>query len=334
MRRSERDIFARLAGAQEALTAAAELPAWDAGRVLSADSSLHSGIGLHVSGRELGFQLAARLLPQTLCRRDYTTIQGGFEGSPGRVVHFTDWYGTFGGQALNLTVSWNRPLVESELPAQELAAGVAAGWADPQNDPAEIDWSARQARALIPFSVSDDGRPCIPGPSTGIHRGRHQMGRWGESAMADALVTADLGDGQRWLLLVERADGNGWAMPGGGIEPGESPAEAAQRELVEESDLRLPASFFEAGQPQLVPDPRASDEAWAVTVVCRTHMDRQALIDRGVARLPEVHGADDARRAVWLPANTYVELTQALARDADGGRVFAAHVDILTAALG
>ncbi len=38
-----------------------------------------------------------------------------------------------------------------------------------------------------------------------------------------------------------RAHGGQWALPGGRIDPGESAAEAALRELAEELDLRLPA---------------------------------------------------------------------------------------------
>jgi 8-oxo-dGTP pyrophosphatase MutT (NUDIX family) len=43
------------------------------------------------------------------------------------------------------------------------------------------------------------------------------------------------------ILLLYRADGEGWATPGGMAEPGETPAETAQRELDEETGL---ASIF------------------------------------------------------------------------------------------
>lgn len=43
------------------------------------------------------------------------------------------------------------------------------------------------------------------------------------------------------VLLLYRADGEGWATPGGMAEPGETPAETAQRELDEETGL---ASIF------------------------------------------------------------------------------------------
>jgi 8-oxo-dGTP pyrophosphatase MutT (NUDIX family) len=41
------------------------------------------------------------------------------------------------------------------------------------------------------------------------------------------------------ILLTRRADNNRWCLPGGRMEPGESAAEAAQREAWEETGLRV-----------------------------------------------------------------------------------------------
>jgi len=214
-------------------------------------------------------------------------------------------------------------LVEVTDP-EVLSVGVSAGWADPETDPARIDWRARQAAALIPFRVTTEGRPVSPTAltaPTGITRGRNGLGRWGENAMADALVTATTPDG-RWVLLVERVDGHGWAVPGGAIEVGESPLQAAARELAEETGLALPVEAWESGRPMVVPDPRASDEAWAVTVVARADLG-------SVDVLPDVAGADDAARAEWVRADFYAALEADLLRRFDRGSVFAAHVDLL-----
>jgi 8-oxo-dGTP pyrophosphatase MutT (NUDIX family) len=39
------------------------------------------------------------------------------------------------------------------------------------------------------------------------------------------------------LLLQERSSGEGWSLPAGAIEPGESPEQAVQREVFEETGL-------------------------------------------------------------------------------------------------
>jgi ADP-ribose pyrophosphatase len=198
--------------------------------------------------------------------------------------------------------------------------GVAEGWAEAETDPTRIDWPARQARAAIPFEVID-GRPVNPCEKTGITRGRNEMGFWGEQKMADALVTVTV-RGIPYLLMIERGDGYGWAVPGGHVEPGETGMEAAVRELAEETGLDDSGSAFIVSElpPRYVPDPRSSDEAWAVTIP--VHID---LASR--AELPAVLGGDDARRAEWIPARNYTVLAAAL--DMLHGRVFTAHVAML-----
>jgi 8-oxo-dGTP pyrophosphatase MutT (NUDIX family) len=52
---------------------------------------------------------------------------------------------------------------------------------------------------------------------------------------ADALVRNDAGE----VLLVRRADDGRWAMPGGWVDPGETPAQAAVREVAEETGMHV-----------------------------------------------------------------------------------------------
>lgn len=214
------------------------------------------------------------------------------------------------------TRTWTHPDV--------LAVGVREGWAEPAADPTRISWAARQAAAAIPFEVVD-GRPVNPCERTAIRYGRNEMGYWGENLMADALVTLTCG-GQRFLLMVERGDGYGWAVPGGSVEPRETGPAAAVRELAEETRLTVPVPMAQAMRARYVPDPRASDEAWAVTIP--VHMDLGTTLG-----LPYVAGGDDARRAVWVRAASYGQLVASLS-DLYGGEVFAAHVAMLHEFLG
>ncbi|MFI7469975.1 NUDIX domain-containing protein [Nonomuraea sp. NPDC049646] len=204
--------------------------------------------------------------------------------------------------------------------------GVQEGWADPRTDPEQIDWASRQAAAAIPFEVIN-GRPVNPCEKTGIARGRNELGHWGEQMAADAIVTADTEAG-RWLVMVERSDGHGWAVPGGYVEPGEDPELAAIRELEEETRLNLSSESREVLPARYVPDPRASDEAWTVTVPVRFNLEAVGYND-----LPAVFGDDDAKRAVWVHADSY----DALVHDLDttyGGQVFRAHKAMLRDLLG
>lgn len=52
-------------------------------------------------------------------------------------------------------------------------------------------------------------------------------------------VTLCIFDGHGRLLLLRHHEGNTWSTPGGAIEPGESPAQAAAREAQEELALQV-----------------------------------------------------------------------------------------------
>jgi 8-oxo-dGTP diphosphatase len=49
------------------------------------------------------------------------------------------------------------------------------------------------------------------------------------------LVRDDVEPGRRHLLLVRRSDTGAWSLPAGIVEPGEQPATALERELLEET---------------------------------------------------------------------------------------------------
>jgi ADP-ribose pyrophosphatase len=197
--------------------------------------------------------------------------------------------------------------------------GVQAGWAEAETNPTRIDWPARQAAALLPFQVVN-GRPVSPGPSTGIRYGRNGLGLWGENPMADALVTCRL-NGEDYVLLIQRQDTGQWAIPGGAIDPGENPGQAALRELQEETGLwmEFDASIWESWSPRWVADPRGSDEAWAVTVVTRIALGVNSYQWR---ELPYVKGGDDATLARWQSMHSLGSLLEL-------GTYYPPHVPIL-----
>lgn len=209
--------------------------------------------------------------------------------------------------------------------------GIHEGWAEPYDDPADVpDWPQRQAKALVPFEVVD-GRPVNPAAPTGIRRGRGELGHWGPKAAADAIVTVKV---RRWwsfwlpvrhVLLIERGDGHGWAVPGGCVDPGETTRQTCVRELAEEAGLWLPLTDWRSLGARVMPDPRGTDESW---------MESEPFaVDLGVVRrLPEVCGADDAKRAAWVPARSYRWLRVWL-RLRFRGRVFAAHRGLLAETL-
>ena len=52
-------------------------------------------------------------------------------------------------------------------------------------------------------------------------------------------VTAVIRDAHGRILLHRRADDGAWSLPGGAIDPGETPAEALVREVAEETGLAV-----------------------------------------------------------------------------------------------
>jgi ADP-ribose pyrophosphatase YjhB (NUDIX family) len=63
--------------------------------------------------------------------------------------------------------------------------------------------------------------------------------RIGRTAPIRLTVTGVLPDREGRLLLVRRADNGYWALPGGGVEPGERVVEAVVREVEEETGIHV-----------------------------------------------------------------------------------------------
>jgi ADP-ribose pyrophosphatase YjhB (NUDIX family) len=63
-----------------------------------------------------------------------------------------------------------------------------------------------------------------------------RLGRQGKLRLG---CSAAIFDDQQRILLTRRADNGQWCLPGGGLESGESAAEACEREVFEETGLRV-----------------------------------------------------------------------------------------------
>jgi 8-oxo-dGTP diphosphatase len=112
-------------------------------------------------------------------------------------------------------------------------------------------------------------------------------------------VVALAGEGMPSVLLIQRANepfAGRWALPGGFVEQDEQVAQAARRELLEETGLQL-----EVDQLRLLgvyDTPGRDPRGWTVSVVYLSRLRERATVT----------GADDARDARWFPADALPEL--------------------------
>ena len=80
-------------------------------------------------------------------------------------------------------------------------------------------------------------------------------------------------DEQKRLLLMKRSDSGYWGIPGGAVEPGEVVEEAARRETLEETNLRVSemSLFGVFSGPELYYKYPNGDEVYNVTIVYLSH---------------------------------------------------------------
>ena len=195
-------------------------------------------------------------------------------------------------------------------------------------DPTTIDWPTRLATARIPFPVVD-GMPINP-VHPELPEGQGDLYHWGERPCADAAVFVTV-HGVRWLLMGRRDDGHGWALPGGGLEAGETDLEGGLRELREETGLRIdptvPDVTLSVDGARYVPDPRARRNAWMVTTLILVDLGEQPNFPRAVA-------GDDLERVAWFPARGLAALEASIERVEPAGKLFFSHRQMLTDLLG
>jgi len=114
----------------------------------------------------------------------------------------------------------------------------------------------------------------------------------------DTVVLAGPVGARRVLLVRRNADPflNQWALPGGFVDEGERPVEAARRELCEESGLVWEGPMVPIGT---FGDPGRDPRGWTVSAAF--------LADVGLDT-PLVVGGDDAAEAKWFFIDELPEL--------------------------
>ncbi|MGW7685806.1 NUDIX domain-containing protein [Kribbella sp. NPDC054772] len=139
-----------------------------------------------------------------------------------------------------------------------------------------------------------DQTPRVPGYTRQEHGSRI-----GTTARLRPGAVAAVMDGDR-LLLTKRTDNGEWCLPGGAIEPGERPAEAAERETFEETGLKVRATGLVGvySDPDVVVVYPDGDRVQLLGIVFRAE-----VVAGGAGRSAEVGEVG------WFTADEAAELT-------------------------
>ena len=157
----------------------------------------------------------------------------------------------------------------------------------------------------------------------------------GEELLQVPSVSVALRDAGGRVLLARHSEGGTWLLPGGAIEPGETPADAALREMWEETGLvvlltRIVGVF---GGPRV----RRPVSEWRPYVVrhdgirgrveCESHEDGEDAV-----RQPLRHAAGPVRCVVDAPPSAWIGMTDwagiAGQGDSASGRLLVSRIGI------
>ncbi len=129
-------------------------------------------------------------------------------------------------------------------------------------------------------------------------------------------------DDQGRVLLARHSEGDRWVLPGGAIEPGETPADAAVREAWEETGLivRLTRLVGVFGGPHYIVQYQNGDRASYVSSVFEATMGGGELKPDGV-ELRELRFVTEPEAAL-LPLAPWVSEVLAAVFRHDGGGAF------------
>lgn len=131
-------------------------------------------------------------------------------------------------------------------------------------------------------------------------------------------VSVALRDAAGRVLLARHAEGNVWLLPGGSIEPGETPADAAVREMWEETGLfvRLTRLIGVFGGPHHIVRYRNGDRTSYVTAAFEAKADSGAMRPDG-AELLEARFFDEAETAAVQLSPAVPEILRAIFHSSD-----------------
>lgn len=146
-----------------------------------------------------------------------------------------------------------------------------------------------------------------------FHFIRRYKASWEKAPYPPTFVTVDaiLVHSGHVLMIRRRAEpGKGlWAWPGGFVNQNETLLEACLRELREETRLKIPAPVLKGSiKGQHVFDhPDRSMRGRTIT--------HAFFFEFPSGELPEIRGADDADKAVWMPLSDFFEMRASLFED-------------------
>jgi 8-oxo-dGTP diphosphatase len=149
------------------------------------------------------------------------------------------------------------------------------------------------------------------------------------SLTADVVVVAPGEGGHLRVLFIRRARApfqGSWALPGGFVEPSETVAQAAVRELAEETSL----TGVQVTELGCFSKPGRDPRGWVVSIA---HLARVPA-----ATMAQARAGDDAAAAAWLdlviePGGGYALSHQGARIDPAAGGLAFDHAEIMAAAV-
>lgn len=133
----------------------------------------------------------------------------------------------------------------------------------------------------------------------GVLAGKGFYWSWGANYTADPIIIRNDLD-EPHLLLIKRSDTGQLALPGGFVDKGEDPINAAIREAGEEASIDLRGVEPRITYQGPVADIRTTGHAWAETTAVRFDIPNE-----NATKLPigPYKGGDDALEALWVPTS-------------------------------